>query len=327
MTTPKSPLSNGFGAAAYGGENWVARTAPHGDEIGTIWANYAVANEYAPLAAVLMHRPGEELAASIRDAEKALMLAPLDIAHAQAQHDGISETYRRLGIAVYLVDPNTPPRPNQMFCADLCAMTPEGAILARPAGQVRAGEERPVARRLADLGIPILRSLTGSAVFEGADLMWLDPETAIIGRGHRTNRAAIEQITTTLAEIGRKVIAVDLPYGTMHFMGMMRIADSDLAFCWPRRTPVAAVEAVRAHGYSVAFPPLTDDGPSYRAMNFVTLGPRKILLAAGLGRFQTFFESYGVEVLTTDVSELAKAAGNIGCLSSVLSRSRQIKGR
>jgi hypothetical protein len=105
-----------------------------------------------------------------------------------------------------------------MFCADLFVMTPEGAILARPASTVRAGEERAVARRLADLGVPILKTLTGRAVFEGADLMWLDPATAIIARGLRTNQAAIDQIGGLLGEIGASLLAVDLPYGTMHLI-------------------------------------------------------------------------------------------------------------
>ncbi len=320
MTNPKLRTKNSFGAAAYGGENWVARTASHAQELGSLWSGYRVTNEYAPLEAVLMHRPGHELAASLEDTEKALMLESIDIPLAQKQHDGISDTYRQEGITVHLVDPEMQVQANQMFCADLCAMTPQGAILARPAGGVRAGEERPVARRLADLGIPILRTVTGNAIFEGADLMWLDKRTAMIGRGHRTNQAAITQIATTLAEIDCEVIPVDLPFGTMHFMGMMRIADYNLAFCWPRRTPVATVNALRDRGYQVAFPPLTDDPQSYRVMNFVTLGSRKILLAAGLEKFQAYFEGFGIDVLTTDVSELAKAAGNIGCLSSILSR-------
>ena len=48
-----------------------------------------------------------------------------------------------------------------MFVADLMFMTPEGAILGRPASTVRAGEERLVARRLAELGVPILRVVRG----------------------------------------------------------------------------------------------------------------------------------------------------------------------
>jgi N-dimethylarginine dimethylaminohydrolase len=48
-----------------------------------------------------------------------------------------------------------------MFMADLMFMTPEGMILARPASDVRAGEERQAARKLAELGIPIVRSISG----------------------------------------------------------------------------------------------------------------------------------------------------------------------
>jgi N-dimethylarginine dimethylaminohydrolase len=320
MRNTDTEVKSSFSAAAYGGENWVARETTHEKELGSIWERYRVKNEFASLEAVLMHRPGEELAASRQNAESALMLAPLDIRKAQRQHDGIVDVFRQQGITVHLLEPEASVRPNQMFCADLCAMTPQGVILARPAGRVRAGEERPVARRLADLGVPILRMMTGDAVFEGADLMWLDGTTAIVGRGHRTNQTAIVQIMNTMAEIDCDVIPVDLPYGTMHLMGMMRIADADLAFCWPRRTPVGAVNALRDRGYQVAFPPLTDDPQSYRAMNFVTIEPRKILLASGSEKFQQYFESFGINVLTTEANELAKAAGNIGCLTCVLSR-------
>ncbi len=320
MASGDTPDDNSFGKAAYGGEGWVGRAARHEAEIGSLWAPFRVASEHAPLRAVLMHPPGPELAAASGDPEKALMLAPLDLPRARAQHDAIRKAYEDQGVAVHLVAPEKEPSPNQMFCADLFVMTPQGAILARPAGQARAGEERAVARRLADLGVPILRSLTGGATFEGADLMWLDERTAIIGRGHRTNREAIEQITATLAEIGCEAICVDMPFGTMHLMGMLRIASPDLAFCWPRRTPHAAVMALRERGYRVAFPPLADDAESYRAMNFVTLSPGRILLAAGLSRIQPFYESHGLEVVTVEVGELAKAAGNIGCLTGVLWR-------
>jgi len=309
-----------FGKSAYGGDGWVPRQLEHRDEIGSIWAPYRVSNEWSDLKAVLLHRPGPELISAQNDPEAALMLEKLDLELAQQQHDTIAEIYRLNDVVVHFVEPDQHNYPNLMFCADLLAMTPEGAILARPAGQVRSGEERWVAQRVVDLGIPILRTLTGSAVFEGADLMWLDKSTAIIGRGHRTNQAAIDQITTTLNEIGRDVIAADLPYGTMHFMGMLRIADKDLAFCWPRRTPVSVVNALKDRGYQIEFPPLADEPASYKAMNFVTLGPRKILLAAGLPQFEDFFASFDIDIQTTEIDELSKAAGNVGCLTSILSR-------
>jgi hypothetical protein len=120
------------------------------------------------------------------------------------------------------VAPDGVATPNQMFCADLVFLTPEGAILARPASTVRAGEERQVARRLADIGVPIVRTLRGTATFEGADAMWLDSGTVMVGKGLRTNAEAVWQIKDALFELDVDTLEVDLPFGTMHFMGLLR---------------------------------------------------------------------------------------------------------
>ncbi|EPJ42990.1 MAG: amidinotransferase [Osedax symbiont Rs1] len=309
-----------FGMAAYGGTGWVGRDCTHSQELGTLWKSYRVDSEWRTLKAVLVHCPGNELQASIDNPEEALMLEPLNISLAAEQHRGMCEAYHSQGIEIHHVNPKANAQPNQMFCADQMVMTPQGAILGRPAGLIRAGEEVAVARRLADIGVPILKTLTGTATFEGADLLWLDNKTAMVGRGHRTNQAAIDQITNVLREIDCDTIAVDLPYGTMHFMGMLRIADKDLAICWPRRTPLATVLALKDRGYNVVCPPCEDDAESYRAMNFVTLGPRKILAVAGLPKFEPFFDSLGIESIKVQTDEISKAAGNVGCLTAVLGR-------
>ncbi len=316
MTEHKST----FGSSAYGGGGWSERTRAHRDEIGDLWTDCGIDNEWSRLRAVLLHRPGDELAASADDPDAVQMLEPVDAARARDEHDAMAEAFRANGVAVHYVEPDGPPTPNQMFCADLMFMTPEGVIVARPASTVRAGEERQVARRIADLGMPILRTLTGRATFEGADAMWLDAETVIIGRGLRTNSEAIDQITGVLAEIGVATIAVDMPFGTMHLMGMLRFADRDLAIAWPRRTPHAAVRALRDRGYRVAFLPETDDDAMNRALNTVTLGPRKILLNAGYDVIQAFYEGLGIDCVTARARELVKAAGGFGCLTGVLHR-------
>ncbi len=318
MPDSSSPPSS-FNAAAYGGPGWTGRTRSAREEIGDIWAGCGINSEWAPLKAVLLHRPGEELLASA-DPDAVQMLETLDLTRAQGEHDAIAQAYRDHGVAVHYLEPEAPATPNQMFCADLVFMTPEGAILSRPASTVRAGEERQVARRLAALGMPILRSLRGRATTEGADSLWLDPETVIVGRGLRTNQEGIDQISAALAEMGVTVIAVDMPFGTMHLMGMLRIVDRDLALAWPRRTPYAAVAALRERGYQVAFLPSEQESAHRRAFNLVTLGPRKILMVAGNPTTQGFYESLGIDCVTAPAAELAKAAGAIGCLTGVLWR-------
>jgi len=317
-TDPKSGST--FGSAAYGGDNWSPRRATHRQEIGALWAHCGIDSEWRRLRSVLLHCPGAELNAALDDHDAVQMLGSIDLGRAAEEHAALAEAYHAAGVEVHHVEPELPCAPNLMFCADLLAMTPQGAILARPASTVRAGEERQVARRLAALGIPILATLTGNAVFEGADLMWLDETTALIGRGLRTNDAAIEQIGALLHCLGVELVAVDMPFGSMHLMGMLRIVDRDLAICWPRRTPHRCVTLLRELGYRVIFPDLRDDQDSYRGINFVTLGPRRILMVAGLHALQSAFEQLGIECLTCPTDALSLAAGNVGCLSGVLWR-------
>jgi N-dimethylarginine dimethylaminohydrolase len=311
-------MSELFRAAAYGGEGWSPRTAPLRDEIGACWGRCGQQSEWGRLRAVLLHQPGPELA--VADPDAAQMLAPVEPALAAKQHGALAEAYRALGVQTHYVDPPTPPTPNLMFVADLVFLTPEGAILARPASTVRAGEERWVARRLAELGIPILRSVRGRGTFEGADAAWLDPETVLLGRGLRTNAEGAAQVAATLAELGVRSLLVDLPYGAMHLMGMLRFADRDLAIAWPGRLAVAAVEALGERGYRVLFLPEAPDVERTAALNFVTLGPRRILMAGGYPAFEAFYEKAGIACRTVAVDELRKAAGGIGCLTGILER-------
>lgn len=305
--------------SAYGGDGWSPRIEPLSSEIGNLWSGCGINSEWSPLKSVLLHRPGEELMAS-DDPQAVQMLAPLDVALAQAEHDAIAAAYEEAGVMVRYVDPAIAPTPNQMFVADLMFMTPEGAILARPASTVRAGEERWVARRLAEAGIPIVRSISGTGVFEGADAMWINTKTVIIGRGLRTNDEAAAQITETLKWIGVETVVVDLPYGSMHLMGMLRIVAEDLAIAWPTRFVHRGVDALRERGYRIAWLPDDSEANHNKAFNFVTIGPNEILMAANCPMTQEFYESLGVRCRTTSVDELRKAAGAIGCLSGIVER-------
>jgi len=315
----RSLAASTFQASAYGGEGWSPRTASLREEIGSVWGTCGLTIEWSPLRAVLLHRPGAELE-QVDDPDRANMLAAVDLALAQRQHDRLAQAYREAGVTVSYVDPAEPAPPNLMFVADLMVMTPEGAILGRPASTVRAGEERILARRLAALGIPILRSVRGGGTFEGADAAWLDEGTVLLATGLRTNPEGAAQVANLLEEMGVAVVRVGLPYGAMHMMGTLRFADRDLALAWPGRVPYAAVEALRKRGYRVLFLPDLDEAMNGMALNVVTLGPRRLLMAAGNPVTQAFYEAAGIDCVPVAIDELVKAAGGIGCLSGVLRR-------
>ncbi len=49
-----------FGSSAYGGGGWSERIRTHRDEIGDLWTDCGIDNEWSRLRAILLHRPGDE---------------------------------------------------------------------------------------------------------------------------------------------------------------------------------------------------------------------------------------------------------------------------
>jgi arginine deiminase len=248
------------------------------------------------------------------------MLSRPDGAAAAREHDGLAAAYRASGVDVAYVDPAVTPPPNQMFVADLMFMTPAGAIVGRPASTIRAGEERWVARRLADLGIPVLRTVAGRGTFEGADAAWLDPKTVLVATGLRTNEEGAAQVAATLRELDVDVIRTQLPLGTMHLMGQLRFLDRDLAVARRSSVPEGALRALADRGYTVLFFPDEEEIKNGFAHNFVTLGPRSLVMPSANPVTQAFLTKERVECRTVPMRELLRAAGGIGCLTGILRR-------
>ncbi|MEL6336695.1 MAG: arginine deiminase-related protein [Pseudomonadota bacterium] len=308
-------------SAAYGGAGWQPRTVTHRAEIGTHWRACGIADETSVLRTVLLSPPGQAFAAASAAPDAAQFLAPVALEAALAEHRALADLYRAEGVEVLEV-PASPTHPNQIFCADLFVMTPEGAILARPASAVRAGEEVAVAAALAAARVPILATLRRTATFEGADLMWLSPQRALLGLGARTNEAAAGQFGGLLGELGVRLEVVDMPIGTMHLMGMLRIFAPGLAVAWPRRLAHRAVAILREEGYRVALVPEgIAETEINTGLNAVTLAPGRILMPAGQPAMRRFFEAEGVTVVETPMQALRKAAGAVGCLTGIIHRS------
>lgn len=304
--------------ALFGGPGWSPRSASLKEELGTHWKSCGIDSEVARLRAVLLHRPGPELEES-QAAQRVHMLEPLDLATARSEHELLAQAYREAGVEVHLVEPLERPRPNLMFVADLLVLTPEGAILGRPASEVRAGEERHAAAALARLGIPILASIRGEGVFEGADLAWLGPSDVLLAEGIRTNREGADQVESILRQMGVRTHRCRLPRGAMHLMGQLRFLNRIQALIWPARIDEHAISALRSFGYDLLEAPDEDEAVR-QGMNFVTLDEDKVLMPAGRERTQRFLEANGIDCITVEVSELCKAAGAIGCLTGVLER-------
>ncbi len=283
-----------------------------------VWSRFGVSSEWAPLRRVLLHAPGEELGA-VGDPEAVQMLARPDVRHARAEHDGLRATFREAGVEVLLVEPGRA-TPNLLFVADLLFMTPSGAILARPASTVRAGEEVEVQRALARLGIPILGAVHGRGVFEGADALWLDRRTVLLATGLRTNAEGAAQAGRLLSGIGATPLRVRLGEGAMHLMGTVRILDRDLAVVRAALVPRRVRRILTERGFRVLEATAEEELSLRHGMNVVALGPRRVLVPAGCPQTRRLLEEAGVLCVEVPIGEIAKAAGGIACMTGILWR-------
>jgi arginine deiminase len=306
--------------AAYGGPKWSPRTKPLRDELPEVWGDWGVGSEHGRLRAVLLRRPGPELD-GVTDFDAMQMREDLNPDLARRQHDAMADAYESHGVQVHYVESVHPDKPNAMFMRDLMLMTPEGAIISRPASTVRAGEERYVAEALARLGVPILMTVHGNGTFEGADVAWVSDDFCFLAEGLRTNTEGADQVERMLREIGvSQVVRVQLPWGAMHLDGLLSIIANDLAVVWPRRTPFAVVKALLDKGFNLIEVDDEFEAHHQLPMNLVTISPGKVLMPSNAPNMREKYRNAGVDCVEVDVSELIKAGGGIHCMTGFLRR-------
>jgi N-dimethylarginine dimethylaminohydrolase len=308
--------------AAHGGEGWQSRAGTTADELGSVWATCGVTSECGRLRAVLMHRPGREVDA-VTDAASALWHELIDPERARDQHDRMVELYRMHGVEVYELGDVRIDKPNSYFCRDVFAMTPFGAILARPASASRAGEERAAAAALARVGVPILHSVFGAATFEGADVAVVAHDLVFVAEGQRTNREGARQVAQVFRDAGvDQVEIVQLPYGCGHLDGMLNIIDRHLALIYPTQLPWRIYEVLRARGFRFIDVPDPGEARHGMAINMVPLAPGVVVMPAGNPITRATLEDAGVTVFEAQVDELMKGAGSVHCMTGVVHRER-----
>jgi N-dimethylarginine dimethylaminohydrolase len=292
------------------------------EQMPALWGDWGCSSEIGKLRAVLLRRPGKEIENLPEDLSSVLFIERIDPVKAREQHDAMAELYRANGVRVHYVERMQEHEPNGMFMRDLVAMTPEGAIVARPGTLVRRGEARYAAEALARLGVPIVRTVCGSGTFEGADLMWADRDLAFVGISRRTNLEGNRQVRAELERMGvGEIVTLQVPWSEAHFDGLMTILDRKLAMVYTSQVPYPAVEALRRHGFKILEIDSEREVRHGMALNVVALEPGRVILPVGENKESArMMQAAGVEILSIDLSELNKGAGSIHCMTAFLKR-------
>lgn len=302
------------------------------EELEGSWGRrWGAADEVSRLRSVLVRRPSSGLAAISRDAYSAELdafvdperrwywtgseLPDLDLI--QEQHEGFIAVLQREGVDVVHAPDLGPSFTKAVYTRDPLVTIPGGAIIGRLAPRMRRGEEQSIASTVAEVGMPILGTITGSGLVEGGSFVKVRRDHAFFGTSVRCNPEGARQLRRFLEPFGISLTHVSLPGFLIHLDMCSVMLDDDLALVNPRLAPYDYMDAL--HGMGVR---TIDVHPDEEwATNMLVLDRRRVILPAHLPRTADMLANdHGVEVIPVEFRELLKNGGGLHCSTMELQR-------
>jgi N-dimethylarginine dimethylaminohydrolase len=241
----------------------------------------------APLRRVIVKRPEEAFvnAEAIQKqwAELGYLRAP-EFRLACDEHARLTEHLQESGAEVLELPADKRTGLDSLYAHDPVLITNAGAIVFQMGKVARRGEGPSIRDALKQWGVPILGVVEGAATAEAGDMIWLDRNTLLVGRGFRTNAAGLAAMNALLEAHGVQVIPVPLPYfhgpqDVLHLMSFMSLLDDDLAVVYRRLLPVPLFELLTDRGIQLVDVP--DEEYDSMGCNVLATSPRNLLMIQG----------------------------------------------
>lgn len=296
---------------------------------GRVWG---VDNDVGRIRSILMHRPGEEMKVvdpskriesigSFGDLEKGWYFQSdtvPPVAEMQAQHDALVAALKAQGVEVHIVEGVGGGRLKSCYTRDPFIMVKGGAIVTRMGTRIRRGEELAITRTLAKIGVPILRTLSGTAVMEGGSFAWINPKTCVIGCGIRVNREGAEQVGEVLKRQGVELIIIDLVGYDIHIDAAFQMVDKDLAIVDPFGLPFSFLERLKE--LKVRTIEITPADNKW-IVNSLAVAPGELIMPEGAtNRTLDQMAKHGLRWTTLAYDKMQLNGGGIHCSTTPLIR-------
>jgi len=238
------------------------------------------------------------------------------------EHESLCATLERAGAEVVLAEP-TEGNPDAIYVFDPVLVADGGAILLNPGKECRRGEPASLAPDLERAGVPVAGSLNGDAHAEGGDLIRLDEDTLMAGRGYRTNSDGIWALERMLP--GVEMLVFDLPHWrgpdeVMHLLSLLSPLAPDLVVAYPPLLPTRLTQLLEERDIEIV--PVPDEEFETMGANVLALAPRVALAVDGNPETRRRLEHAGVELEVYEGKELSKGDGGPTCLTRPLLRVR-----
>lgn len=289
-------------------------------------------NDVGQIRMVLMHRPGDEL--NVVDPSKRLpdigAFGDVDegwywrgetvppLADMQGQHDALVQALREEGAEVVFLDGCAKGKMKSCYTRDSVIAVDGGAIVTRLGPPVRRGEEAPVTRTLARIGMPILRTIHGTGILEGGSFAWINPKTAVLGLSSRNNEEGARQLADVLRAMGVELILVPLTGYRLHIDGNFVMIGPDAALINPTQLPFWFLEKLRE--MRVRTIEVSHEDRAW-IVNCLSVRPDRVIMPEGVSeRTREKIERLQISIRVVPYDKVALGGGGIHCSTAPLIR-------
>jgi len=247
-----------------------------------------------------------------------------DFAMAQSQHQTLCRLLVESGAEVLILPAADSLTLDSVYTHDASLATDYGLVLMNPGKKNRVAEARAHADFCGQLGIPVFGETTLPGTSESGDIVWLDPQTLLIGDGYRTNKAGIGQMRALLSPKNVEVLSAPLPYGPgpsacLHLMSLMSVLDEKTILVDLPWLAVETVELLKRRGFQ--FIEIEYSERETLACNVLSLGRKRLIAIEENAKTNQRLRDAGFDVHTFPGSEICiNGAGGPTCLTRPLLR-------
>jgi len=312
------------------------------DDLKETWGEeWGFKSAFGKIGKILVNPPGDEQKDSIIAEDYQffnLPEGPTNFEELQKEHRSLVAALENEGIEVVYLEPKRPmisiyglPLRLAPYCRSPI-MLRGGAIICRPAVAYKKGLEVFYAKRLMELGCPILYTIHGAGMYEASNLRWVDDNSVILGLGMRGNMDGLKQVEYMLRRNGVEDIHIaHLPgylytrkyqvggsSGIFHLDMTFGMAYYGVGVIWSGGVGYDTIQWLESKGVDLI--EVSDEELHKCAPNLLPIAPKKVIVSAPNLRMTEELRKRGIDVIELDLSEFAKGGGGPTCLTAPLIR-------
>ncbi|MEN8209258.1 MAG: arginine deiminase family protein [Candidatus Fermentibacteria bacterium] len=245
----------------------------------------------------------KEVSSNISDCEiSTITRTPIDHDIAMEQHRNYADTVRKLGYKIHMIKADE--LPDSVFIEDTAVVLDEIAVITNPGASSRRAETQAVAEALHIYRD--LKYINPTGTLDGGDVLQIG-RVLYVGKSCRSSAVGISQLREILKPFGYEVKSVPVQ-GCLHLKSAVSLVSENTLLLNPswvspdRFDEIGSfitVDPSEPYGANALF---LDNGTVYSTEYPATR--RKLI-------------SKGINVVSLEISELAKAEGEMTCCSII----------